>query len=163
MAGNRFNGFPACLAGTGHLMILHVAISPTRSRPIARRVLVRSLSSWWIDTSIVGQRMETVETVSMSSAPNATPLKRGVMRGSQSQEFSWRRRSLRNEILPLGALLRRAGCFRQRGQEVECRVGAFASPWWSAGFQTGLNVCSGGNVSTIPPTRSSRFGNRHSA
>ena len=30
------------------------------------------------DTSIVGRRIETVETVAMSPAPEATPLKRGV-------------------------------------------------------------------------------------
>ena len=34
--------------------------------------------SWWSDASTVGKRIETVETVSMSSAPNVTPLKRGV-------------------------------------------------------------------------------------
>ena len=35
-------------------------------------------SSWWSDASTVGKRIETVETVSMSPAPIATPLKRGV-------------------------------------------------------------------------------------
>ena len=35
-------------------------------------------SSWWSDASTVGKRIETVETVSMSPAPDATPLKRSV-------------------------------------------------------------------------------------
>jgi hypothetical protein len=56
------------VAGSGHSMILQVSLSLTRRRPI----------SWWSNTSIVGRRIETVETVSMSPAPNATPLKRGV-------------------------------------------------------------------------------------
>ena len=68
MAGNRFNGFLAGVAGTGHGMIHHGSLSPTRSCPI----------SWWSDTSTVGRGIETVETVSMSPAPDGTPLKRGV-------------------------------------------------------------------------------------
>ena len=64
MAGNRFNGFLACVAGTGHLMSLSIA---DQDGP-----------SWWSVTSTVGKRIETVETVSMASAPNVTPLKRGV-------------------------------------------------------------------------------------
>ena len=68
MARNRFNGFLAGVAGTGHGMIHHGSLSPTRSCPI----------SWWSDTSTVGRGIETVETVSMSPAPDGTPLKRGV-------------------------------------------------------------------------------------
>ena len=68
MVGNRFNGFLACVSGTGHLMILHGSLSPTRRRSIF----------WWSGASTVGKRIETVETVSMSLALNATPLKRGV-------------------------------------------------------------------------------------
>ena len=68
MAGNRFNGFLAGVAGTGHGMIHHGSLSPTRSCPI----------SWWSDTSTVGRGIETVETVSMSPAPDGTPLMRGV-------------------------------------------------------------------------------------
>ena len=68
MVGNRFNGFLACVAGTGHWMIHHGSLSPTRSCPIA----------WWGDTSTVGRGIETVETVSLSSATDGTPLKRGV-------------------------------------------------------------------------------------
>ena len=64
MAGNRFNGFLACVAGTGQLMSLSIA---DQDGP-----------SWWSVTSTVGRGIETVETVSMASAPNGTPLKRGV-------------------------------------------------------------------------------------
>ena len=78
MAGNRFNGCLACVVGPGQLVILYVLLSPTRRHPSERRVLGRSLSSWWSDTSTVGKRIETVETVSMSLTPDATPLKRGV-------------------------------------------------------------------------------------
>ena len=59
-------------------MSFHVALSPTRSCPI----------SWWSDTSTVGRGIETVETVSMSPAPDGTPLKRGVNESSQSQELA---------------------------------------------------------------------------
>ena len=65
----RFSGVwcARAMAGTGHLMSLHGSSIADQDGP-----------SWWSVTSTVGKRIETVETVSMASAPNVTPLKRGV-------------------------------------------------------------------------------------
>ena len=48
--------------------------------------------------STVGRGIETVETVSMSPAPDGTPLKRGVNESSQRQELREERSPAEPEI-----------------------------------------------------------------